>query len=752
MTSMLTNLINPLLRIAVLHGSQSAVQSYIERGHDLNAQDEKGRTLLMLAASKGHINICKKLIDSGSDTLIQDIEGRNAFEIAREYGHFNVTTYLAEWLPIQLINSSDQQKDDLTNNIDHDSLNIDLSIWEEDIDSPPPPQDKGCLSILSELQKLISTHTPIDNDNDWLDVDFDLPDAPKRNRGAVVFNDNLRSSIYSILSFIKNNGFVSFESVLNICAEYDLLDALENNYTDQIRYHGKPNRKNKPNLITFEQLTNMAIGNNGNEEDSEILRHLLYILNDIGFVVEDNQYIDVSSNSIEPSFDEDDPSIEETILFLSQQLRQSDNSLTAYLKEMGAENLLSKQDEVFLGESMAEAFVEINQAILQSPFAINELFLMVCAIENKELPISALITKEAISNFEKTNNESTDNLEIALFDDGAESVNEQELNNQELPALLNEQISNLRQYIQRPSSVNNASLLDTLNTLSLSQPFIDELLRKMSLNSTEADSQKKIESALSTIIKIRSRMIEANLKLVYSIAIKYIRSELPLSDLIQEGNIGLIKAVEKFDYRLGYKFSTYATWWIRQSITRAIADQVRLIRVPVHMVETINKVDRIRNELELKSGQIAKITEIAFEAEISEYTVKKAIKATVEILSFEQYYEQGSTNLIHELIDPSLNPEEILIQDSVRKALDNALEKLTAREADVIRLRFGLNAKYEESTLEEVGKIFDVTRERIRQIEAKALGKLRRPSRVEILKEFMVTSKLNKDLESNDEA
>ena len=751
-SNLLRNSINPLLRIAVLQGLESVVQLYIQKGHDLNAQDKKGRTLLMLAASKGHINICKKLLDSGTDPLIQDIEGKNVFEIVKEYDYPILTTYLAEWLPTQLIDSPNQQKDELTYNIEDDSINIELSIWEEDIDSPPPPQDKGCLSILSELQKLISKHTPIDNDNDWLDVDFDLPDALKRNRGAVVFNDNLRSSIYSILSFIKNNGFVSFESVLNICAEYDLLDALENNYIDQIRYHGKPNRKNKPNLITFEQLTNMAIGNNGDEEDSEILRHLLYILNDIGFVVEDNQYIDVSSNSIEPSFDEDDPLIEETILFLSQQLRQSDNSLTAYLKEMGAENLLSKQDEVFLGESMAEAFVEINQAIIQSPFAINELFLMVCAIENKELPISALITKEAISNFEKTNNESTDNLEIALFDDGAESVNEQELNNQELPALLNEQISNLRQYIQRPSSVNNASLLDTLNTLSLSQPFIDELLRKMSLNSTETDSQKKIESALSTIIKIRSRMIEANLKLVYSNAIKYIRSELPLSDLIQEGNIGLIKAVEKFDYRLGYKFSTYATWWIRQSITRAIADQVRLIRVPVHMVETINKVDRIRNQLELKSGQIAKTSEIAFISQLSEKTVKKAMDATVEILSFDQYYEQVGDNLIDSLIDSSLNPEEILMQESTSIALDKVLETLKPREANVIRQRFGLNDAAEELTLEEIGNQFDLTRERIRQIEAKALKKLRLPSRTEKLKEFMVTSKLNKDLESNDEA
>jgi RNA polymerase primary sigma factor len=746
--------INPLLKIAVLHGSSAAVQSHIERGHDLDARDEKGRTSLMLAALKGYIGICEQLINSGANPLLKDDEDRNAFCIAEEYGHSNVMELLRKCIPKPLLGSYDQQKIDfreLSNSSNYDASNIDLSIWEEDIDSPPPLKDENCLIALSEIQHRISNHVPIDTDNDWLDVEIDLPDVQEGRNRKNAFNDDLRLTIYTLLSYGNSNGFIPYEQLLYVCTEYNLFHTLEDDLTAYLRYFGKSQRISKPHSITYHQLNENGFGN-GSETNGEFLRQLLLIFGDMGVAVVGNHNdACLLSNLNVPTEDAEDPLIVEAVSFLSHQLQQADNPLMVYMKQMGSESLLSKEDEEFLGKNMAEGRIEVNKAIAQSPFACNELFLTANSIESGDLPINALIAKDMALNYLKNNNEYEDNQEFEICEYGTESVNQEKCNHSELPPYLHERISNLRQTFQQSSSEANDSIFDVLNELSLSQSFLDALLKKMFVKDVDPEARNKFASATVKINKARYRMIRANLKLVYSIAIKYSRSGLPLTDLLQEGNIGLIKAVDKFDYRLGYRFSTYATWWIKQSITRAIADQLRLIRVPVHMVETINKVDKIRNELELKSGQIAKIAEIASISQMSEDVVKKALKATIEILSFDQHCELDSVNLIDALIDPSLNPEEISLQESMRKVLDNALETLKYKEAKVLRLRFGLNDKSEELTLEEIGSLFGVTRERIRQVEAKALGKLRLPSRAEKLKDFIEISNLKKDQESNND-
>lgn len=268
-------------------------------------------------------------------------------------------------------------------------------------------------------------------------------------------------------------------------------------------------------------------------------------------------------------------------------------------------------------------------------------------------------------------------------------------------------------------------LLTLQEQMRMSIPEIKEVNRRMSIGEAKARRAKK-------------EMVEANLRLVISIAKKYTNRGLQFLDLIQEGNIGLMKAVDKFEYQRGYKFSTYATWWIRQAITRSIADQARTIRIPVHMIETINKLNRISRQILQETGQEPTPEELSTRMDLPEDKIRKVLKIAKEPISMETPIGDDEDSHLGDFIE-DINiesPLDAATNTGLSEATQKILNTLTPREAKVLRMRFGINMNTDH-TLEEVGKQFDVTRERIRQIEAKALRKLRHPSRSEQLRSFL---------------
>lgn len=727
-----TKPLSPLLKAAIKAGALDAVKLQIERGAQLNAVDSVGLSPVMLAAIFKQPDIFQYLIEVGASLVLTDSRGMSAIDYAEESGvekikevileiqnktidATNEPSLLCEAISEQIIDQSaefeidkekvgfnktniepidiNEKEKKLIQDVDchlvdfNFELDEDLSsdsgwasdtsdCWRSDEEIKIPENNFACLAEAEKIYTKIVNHQILDIDTiDWSDIEIDLP----VNQGKTINIEERFSNLYYLLIRSSTHGMVSYNQIL--------------------------------------QAINVDIGE---AYIDTVLPLILNLFGDLGVFIEnfkpfENYYEDDGINA-------SDSLIADSLINLNHELEGDLFSLNIYFSQIQKFELIDRDEEERIGLQMNIALLVLARNIANFPAHYWSIIVDVFEnSSNKE--DNQLIIEESEVDEEANINEEIPNNETSNINEGNSletKENNEILNFWDIVIQLrkNHKYYESNRYFPRPRIKD-----------------LDKLLKIVEEDFVDIDA-KEIIHPITKYKKAREKLIKANFRLVNYFAKKYSLSGVPLEDLIQEGNIGLLAAVDRYDYQLGYKFSTYATWWIKQSITRAIANTNRLIRLPVHMYELVSSVEIARKSLE-EEGLPVTISSLAHKAVCSELNVRKAISANCSVVFFDDISDEENEYLKeNEIISPFSGPEDVILAADLRRAIYKQLADLDERQAKILELRFGLKDD-NDLTLEEVGSQFNVTRERIRQIEAKALKKLRHISRYEYLEPFI---------------